>query len=43
MSLPKKIKKHLPLIPEVFGHERREQLLGEVTNDGTFLPFLHSW
>ena len=44
MSLPKKIKKHLPLIPEVFGHERREQLLGEVTNDGTFLPkgVLHS-
>jgi hypothetical protein len=38
MALPKKIKKHLSLVPTKVGKERREELLEEVTNDGTFLP-----
>ena len=38
MALPKKIKKHLPLVPTKVGKERREELLEQVTNDGTFLP-----
>ena len=38
MALPKKIKKHLSLVPTKVGKERREELLEQVTNDGTFLP-----
>jgi hypothetical protein len=38
MALPKKVRKHLPLIPEKVGRERRQQMLDDVTNDGTFLP-----
>lgn len=38
MALPKKIKKHLPLIPEKVGRERRQQMLDDITDDGTFLP-----
>ena len=38
MALPKKIKKHLPLIPEKVGRERRQEMLDDITNDGTFLP-----
>ena len=44
MAFPKKIKKHLPLIPQKFGVERREELLENITTNGTFLPkgVLHS-
>ncbi len=44
MSLPKKIKKHLPLSPSFVGEERRQQMLDDITNNGTFLPksLLHS-
>lgn len=38
MALPSKLKKHLPLIPEKVGRERRQQMLDDITNDGTFLP-----
>lgn len=38
MALPKKIKKHLPLIPEKVGRDRRQEMLDDITNDGTFLP-----
>jgi len=38
MALPKKIKKHLPLIPEKVGRERRQEMLDDITDDGTFLP-----
>jgi hypothetical protein len=38
MALPKKIKKHLPLIPQKVGVERRQEMLGDITNDGTYLP-----
>jgi len=38
MALPKKIKKHLPLVPEKVGKERRQELLDQITDDGTFLP-----
>ncbi len=38
MALPKKIKKHLPLIPEKTGFQRREQLLEYIQEDGTYLP-----
>jgi hypothetical protein len=38
MALPKKIKNHLPLIPEKVGRERRQEMLDDITNDGTFLP-----
>jgi hypothetical protein len=38
MALPKKIKKHLPLVPQKVGVERREEMLGDITNDGTYLP-----
>lgn len=38
MALPKKIKKHLPLIPEKVGRERRQQMLDDITDHGTFLP-----
>jgi len=38
MALPKKIKKHLPLIPEKVGRERRQEMLDDITDHGTFLP-----
>lgn len=38
MALPKKIKKTLPLIPIKTGKERREELLQDITKDGTYLP-----
>ena len=38
MALPKKIKKHLPLVPEKVGKDRRQELLDMITDDGTFLP-----
>lgn len=38
MALPKQIKKHLPLVPEKVGRERRQELLDQITDDGTFLP-----
>lgn len=38
MAFPKQIKKHLPLIPQKFGVERREEMLDDVTRHGTFLP-----
>lgn len=38
MAFPKKIKKHLPLVPQKFGQERRQEMLDDITNDGTYLP-----
>jgi hypothetical protein len=38
MALPKKIKNHLPLIPQKVGVERRQEMLDDITNDGTYLP-----
>ncbi len=38
MALPSKVKKHLPLIPEKVGRERRQQMLDDITDYGTFLP-----
>lgn len=38
MALPKKIKKHLPLVPEKVGKERRQEMLDMITDNGTFLP-----
>lgn len=38
MALPKKIKNYLPLTPEKVGRERRQQMLDDVTDHGTFLP-----
>lgn len=38
MALPSKLKKHLPLIPEKVGRERRQQMLDDITEHGTFLP-----
>lgn len=38
MALPSKLKKHLPLIPEKVGRERRQQMLDDITDHGTFLP-----
>lgn len=38
MALPKKIKNYLPLTPEKVGRERRQQMLDDVTEHGTFLP-----
>ena len=38
MALPKKIKNYLPLTPEKVGQERRQQMLDDVTEQGTFLP-----
>lgn len=38
MALPSKIKKHLPLIPEKIGRERRQEMLDDITDHGTFLP-----
>lgn len=38
MALPKQNKKYLPLIPEKVGKERRQQMLDDITDGGTFLP-----
>ena len=38
MALPSKVKKNLPLIPEKVGRERRQEMLDDITNGGTFLP-----
>ena len=38
MALPSKVKKHLPLIPEKVGRERRQKMLDDITYYGTFLP-----
>ena len=38
MALPKKIKKHLPLTPEKILLQRREELLEQIQEDGTYLP-----
>jgi hypothetical protein len=38
MAFPKQVKKHLPLIPQKFGVERREEMLEDITRHGTFLP-----
>ena len=38
MALPSKIKKHLPLISEKVGRERRQEMLDDITDHGTFLP-----
>ncbi len=38
MALPKKIKNTLPLVPTKTGKERREELLEDITKDGTYLP-----
>ena len=38
MALPKKEKKHLPLIPNKVGKERRQEMLDEIQDKGTFLP-----
>ena len=38
MALPSKVKKNLPLIPEKVGRERRQEMLDDITDGGTFLP-----
>ena len=38
MALPKKVKKYLPLVPTKVGKERRQELLEDITRDGTYLP-----
>jgi hypothetical protein len=38
MALPKKVKLDLPLVPKKVGKERREELLDQITDNGTFLP-----
>lgn len=38
MALPKKIKKTINLIPKETGYQRREQLLENIQEDGTYLP-----
>jgi len=38
MALPKQFIKKLPLVPEKVGKERRQELLDEITDKGTFLP-----
>lgn len=38
MALPKKEKKYLPLIPKKVGRERRQEMLDEIQEKGTFLP-----
>ena len=38
MALPKKIKNKLSLIPQKVGVERREELLADITDKGTYLP-----
>ena len=38
MALPKKIKNYLPLTPEKVGRERRQEMLDDITDQGTYLP-----
>lgn len=38
MALPKKIKKYLPLSPTKILYERREELLEQIQENGTYLP-----
>jgi len=38
MGLPKKIKKSMPLEPQLFGPSRRQELLDKINEHGTFLP-----
>jgi hypothetical protein len=38
MSLPKKIKNYLPLVPKKVGVERRQEMLDDITDKGTYLP-----
>lgn len=38
MALPKNTKKYLPLIPTKVGNERRQQMLDDITDHGTYLP-----
>ena len=38
MALPKKVKNSLPLIPEKVGRERRQEMLDDITDYGTYLP-----
>jgi len=38
MAIPKKIKKTLPLKDKKYFLDRREELLGEINRDGTYLP-----
>jgi hypothetical protein len=38
MALPKQNKKYLPLVPNKFGKERRQEMLDDITDGGTFLP-----
>jgi hypothetical protein len=38
MALPSKVKKNLPLTPEKVGRERRQEMLDDITDGGTFLP-----
>lgn len=38
MALPKKVKKYLPLTPTKVGDERRQQMLDDITDNGTYLP-----
>lgn len=38
MALPKNVKKHLPLTPEKILLQRREELLEQIQEDGTYLP-----
>jgi hypothetical protein len=38
MALPKQFIKKLPLVPQKVGVERRQELLEEITDKGTYLP-----
>jgi hypothetical protein len=38
MALPKKIKNYLPLTPEKVGRDRRQEMLDDITDQGTYLP-----
>ena len=38
MGLPKNVKKYLPLTPDKILHHRREELLEQIQEDGTYLP-----
>lgn len=38
MALPKQFIKKLPLVPQKVGVERRQELLDEITDKGTYLP-----
>ena len=38
MALPKKIKNYLPLTPEKVGRVRRQEMLDDITDQGTYLP-----